>query len=338
MAFWPDSLRELPRSRRLAKLATEYDGSISAIVVGIFHNEVIRNKILDQWNKAKATLQPIMDHFIVASYLQMIDVPVPAYILNEFQNMDFRLLADLQNDIIKVSNSGRVAFGNSIVGEFVLHSHPKKNDIIGPIVRFANFIDNHVSQRSLQWIVRRLLRYWNLERLLGSQKEPNEVFDRASYIPSVNSDPLFWIQYSISEMENGKFLPAERFLETAYDRAKDRGPNFDTYQIDTHSARLTVRKIQAFGMYDGASKDVIAAVRKLRSVIQRRPDDIYHVASVVTLILKSEINWTHVLGDVDVGVLKRELEVIGRSLALPSGDVTFAPEREARDLIKNLLA
>jgi hypothetical protein len=39
-----------------------------------------------------------------------------------------------------------------------------------------------------------------------------------------------------------------------------------------------------------------------------------------------------------LGVLKRELEVIGHGLALPSGDVTFAPEREARELIRNLLA
>lgn len=336
MAFWPDDLRSLATAKRLAKLEDSFDANISAIVVKIFENEIVQKQILDQWTKAKSSLQPIMDHFIVASYLQMIDVGVPAYILNEFQHMDFKLLSELQNDIIHVSHSGRVSFGNSIVAEFVLGNHPKKNDVIGPIVRFANFIDGHSAQRSLQWIVRRLLRYWNLNRLLKSSTQPNEVLDRASYIPSVNSDPLFWVQYSIAQMENGHFLPAERFLGTAYGRAADKGQNFDTYQIDTHAARLTIRKIAAFGMYDGASKDILAGVRKLRAVVQRRPDDVYHVASVVSQILKSEVNWSYVLSDSDFGAFKRELEIIGLALASPSSDLTFAPEREAQELIRKL--
>ncbi len=338
MAFWPDDLRGLPAAKRIGRLEHDFDASISAIVVKIFENEIVQKQILDQWNNAKSSLQPIMDHFVVASYMQMIDVGVPAYILNQFQSMDFKLLSDLQNDIIQVSPSGRVSFGNSIVAQFVLENHPKKNDIIGPIVRFANFVDGHSSQKSLQWIVRRLLRYWNLTKLLGSRTQPNEVLDRASYVPSVGSDPLFWVQYSIAQMENGNFLPAERFLGTAYKRAEDRGPNWDTYQIDTHAARLVIRKIAAFGMYDGASKDILEAVKKLRAVVQRRPDDLYHVATVVSQILKSEVNWGYVLNETDFRSFKRDLDIIGHSLMTPSTDVTFAAEREAEGLIRALLA
>lgn len=337
MGFWPVDLAQTPRQKRVNKLKDEFDSNVSAIVLKIFENEKIKEQILTQWNSAVASLRPIMDHFIVASYMQMIDISVSSYILNEFQNMDFKLLSEIQNDIIKVSHSGRVSFGNSIVGEFVLHNHQKRNDVIGAIVRFANFVDTHVSQRSLQWIVRRLLRYWNLRRLLGSATVPNDVLDRASNIPSVNSDPLFWVQYSISQMENNNFLPAERYLETAYARAKSRGANFDTYQIDTHSARLVIRKIVANGIYDGISKDTLEAVSKLRSVIQRRQDDIYHVATVVSLMLKADVNWKHLLNDRDYRIFVRELEVISQNLTVPPGDVSFAPEREALQLIESLI-
>lgn len=337
MGFWPDELSRTPRDKRITILADKFDGNTNAIILKIFENKTVRQQMLSQWELAVRGLRPIMDHFIVASYMQMIDISVPSYILNEFQHMDFGILKQLENDIIHVSHSGRVSFGNAIVAEFVFGNHPKKNDIIGAVVRFANFIDGHSSQRSLQWIVRRLLRYWNLTRLLGSTTAPNEVLDRASYVPSVNADPLFWVQYSISQMDNGNFLPAERYLSTAYTRASAR-PNFDTYQIDTHSARLIIKKIGANGIYDGAAKDILGAVGKLRAVIQRRPNDFYHVASVVSLMLKTGVHWNYVLNDRDYGVFKRELQAIGDKLIIPSGDISFAAEREALDLIHKEVA
>src|SRR5437763_14173589 len=119
-------------------------------------------------------------------------------------------------------------------------------------------------------------------------------------------------------MENNNYLAAERYLATAYARAKARGPGFDTYQIDTHSARLRIRKIIATGVYDGVSQAVLEAVKKLRAVIQRRPDDLYHVASVVSLMLKAEVSWDYIMLDNDYRIFKRELQVIGEKLAAPT--------------------
>lgn len=163
------------------------------------------------------------------------------------------------------------------------------------------------------------------------------MLDRASYVPGVAADPLFWVQYSIAQMENNNFLAADRYLAAAYARADERGPRFDTYQIDTHSARLVIRKIMANGVYDGASRDVLNAIGKLRAVAQRRPYDIYHVASVVALLLKSEIKWGYILNDRDYRIFKRELEAIAQKLSVPAGDFSFAAERDALDLISKLL-
>jgi hypothetical protein len=218
MAFWPADLAQRSRNSRLQTLARTFEANINAIILKIFENKKVEAQIMAQWSAALDGLRPVLDHLIVASYLKIIDVTVSSFILNEFQNLDYSILRELENDIVQVFHSGNISFGNAIIGEFVLRNHPKKNDIIGAVVRFANFIDGHSSQRSLQWIVRRLHRYRNLVRLLGSETLPNEVFDRASYIPSVASDPLFWVQYSISQMENNNFIAADRYVTTAYAR------------------------------------------------------------------------------------------------------------------------
>lgn len=203
------------------------------------------------------------------------------------------------------------------------------------MVRFSNFIGEHGAQSSLQWIVRRILRYRNLNRLLGSSTLPNEVFDRASYIPAVRSDPLFWVQYSISQMENNNFLAADRFLASAYAKAKVKGLNFDTYQIDTHAARLAVRKVATKGLYEGAAKDVLDSTKKLRLVVQRRPDDLYHVASVVVQMLTVDIELEHILSDNEYAILRRDILLIGDALGrIPAGELLFATERDALDLIQ----
>lgn len=339
MAFWPRELSQKSRESRLRILERSFDSNINAIILKIFENKKIEAQILARWNAALDGLRPILDHFIVASYMQMIDISVQPYILNEFQNADYRALRELESDIIRVSHSGNISFGNAIIGEFVLRIHSKKNDIIGAVVRFANFINEHSAQRSLQWIVRRILRYRNLSRLLGSSTLPNEVFDRASYIPSVNSDPLFWVQYSISQMEDKKFLPADRYLATAYAKAKIKGPNFDTYQIDTHAARLVVRKIAVLGVYDGAIKDILSAMKGLRTIVQRRPDDLYHAASVIVQMLKIDVPWTYILKDKDYEIFKRDLSIVGDGLRkIPPGELLFATEREALELINKQFA
>lgn len=212
MAFWPNDLNDLARSQRLTKLESDYKQNISAIILKIFENQKVRSEIMTQWSAAQASLKPVMDHFIIVSYMMIIDIVVPPYLVNEFQWMDYRALSHIQSDIIDLDSGGRIRFGNSIIAEFLLSRHKNRDDVIGAVVRFCQFVSGHIEQRSYQWIVRRLLRYWNLSRLFDSATLPSQVLDRASYIPAVRSDPLFWVQYSIAQMENGNFLPALRFL------------------------------------------------------------------------------------------------------------------------------
>ncbi|UJQ94460.1 hypothetical protein [Mariluticola halotolerans] len=337
MGFWPPSLSDLSEGRRLDILKTRYEGSTCAIVLSIFENEDIRNQIEQQWSSYLPNLRPYLDHFVVGSYMNMIDVDAPPYLIKEFQSSDYREISEAANDIVSVSSYGVITFSNAIIGEFVFQNLVDKEIIIGAIVRFANFIDNHYAQRRYQRIANRLLRFWNLSRILNSTKLPEMVFDRASYIPSLAGDPLFWVQYSISKMENGEFLPAKRFVDTAYAKAKDRGQGFDTYQIDTHAARLTIRKLMDSGVYEGFAADLNRSVIALRNVAERRSDDLYHVSAVVTSILNSEIPYAFEMSEREYSTFRKNIIAIGDQIdALTKRDFSFAPERQAAELIDKL--
>jgi len=183
-----------------------------------------------------------------------------------------------------------------------------------------------------------LLRYTNLARILNSLKKPLDVFDKASFVSSVASDPLFWVQYSIAQLANDNWPVAERHVSKAYDVAKQRKGKFDTYQIDTHAARLKIQHVIAFGAKEGDSANIRQAVRLLHSVISRRPDDSYHVSTVIVSMLRPDVHWHNILKPEDhkiVTSLFREIYYKLNSSA-PT-ETSFASEREATELLKKFL-
>lgn len=164
MGFWPRELRDLSREMRIERLASSYDASTCSIVLSIFENEVVRDQITSIWSKSLPELRPHLDHFLTASYMNMIDVECPPFLLKGFQPFDFRRGEAITNEIISLSHSGVLSFASSVIGEFVVQNLADKESTIGAVVRFCNYMDGHHQQQRHQWIVRRLLRFWNLSR------------------------------------------------------------------------------------------------------------------------------------------------------------------------------
>jgi hypothetical protein len=338
MGFWPAGLNGESPERRIAALEKQYESSTCSIVLAIFENEQIRAEIAAIWDRSAPALGPYTDHLVIASYMDLIDLNAPPYLIKSFSPIDYPTGVALSNELISISHHGILSFSSAVIGEFIFQNIFDKETIIGSVVRFANYISGHASQRKYQWIVRRLLRFWNLSRLLKSTTLPEQVFDRASYIPSIASDPLFWVQYSISKMENGDYLPARRFVETAYAKAKERGPGFDTYQIDTHAARLVVRSIIDNGLYEGFAADLNRSMIALKNVAERRPDDVYHVSAVVTRLLSAGIPFAYEMTEREYSTFRNALIAIGDKINDLAGgsDFSFVPERQASELIDAL--
>ncbi len=76
MAFWPSDLSQISRQSRIGRLQRRFDSNINAIILKIFENRSLQDRILAEWNSSLDKLRPILDHFVLASYLQMIDISI----------------------------------------------------------------------------------------------------------------------------------------------------------------------------------------------------------------------------------------------------------------------
>lgn len=295
----------------------------------------LKDQIVKIWCAARPQLSPIIGHFIVRSYLETIDVDVPSYLMNEFQSADYRYLSEISAEIIELDFFGNIYFRNGIIGQYILHHEVPEDEIVDAIYKFCRFVSNHVKAEQYYKIVQRILRYWNLRRLFRVAATARKVFDKCSQIQLISSDPYLWIQYSIAEMELGNFFAADRFVTTAYAKAKERGRNFDTYQIDTHSVRLLVRRVVSKGAIDGLSSELAQGIARLRAVMQRRPEEAaYHVSSVVVQMLSSDIDWKSIMRPSDYQQMTRSLAAISLAVAeITKQGVAFDVEQRAIDLI-----
>jgi hypothetical protein len=316
MGFWPSNLT--PKTQQ------QFERRLNAIILKIFENKSVSKAIDAEYAKVAQSLNFISDLFIIKSYAQIIDINIPPYFLKEFQNIDYSKAKSLDGEIIGVGYDGIPRFHNSAIGEFCIPKKFKPEDIIGAVVRFGNFIGTHPSEGKYRWIVRRIHRFRNLRRLFASSTLPLEVFDRSSHIPNIATDPLFWVQYSIAEMENGNFRNAWRFVETATEKAKSKD-HFDPHQIETHWAGLTIKEINDEGVRDGIAAKLLEAVKKLSSVIDRKKEDgTFHVSSVTMDILCSDIMLEKIFTHKSINEFCHHLKSIQQSLITQSkSDVSF---------------
>lgn len=284
-------------------------------------------------------LEIIYDQFVISNYSVIIDVSIPSYFINEFQSIDYNLIEEVSGDVIHVGGDGIPRFHNSIIGQYIFENIIDDEVIIGAVVRFANFVGSHPSEGKYRWIVRRFHRYWNLKRLLGSATLPLEVFDRSSHIPTIASDPLFWVQYSIAQMENGNFLPAWRYIDNAYSKADAKNKDFDNHHIDTHWARLAVREIGDLGWNEKSSEKILRAVEKLHMVLIRRgSDSVYHISSVILDVLNLQSSFSYEMGPRQFSSFSNSLKSIYHLIEkLSSSDAILEDEKIAAQQLRDFL-
>ena len=121
----------------------------------------------------------------------------------------------------------------------------------------------------------RIFKSSNLEK----QLEP--FYDGCRPLSIAKRDPLFLVQRSITSMSANRFSSSKKFIDTAYAMAKTK-PRFDTYQIDTHFAKVLLTESLHDGLTDRLDRET-EAHDLIESVVKRRQNDLYHPLSVLRL-------------------------------------------------------
>lgn len=99
-----------------------------------------------------------------------------------------------------------------------------------------------------------------------------KYYDEIIEVRQHEKNIFFWLQYAIAAMNSKQYDRADNYLQGSYKLAKKKGNSqsqFDTFQIDTQSARLILEK-SINGLGSGTITELITANKNLKSAISQR--------------------------------------------------------------------
>lgn len=178
-----------------------------------------------------------------------------------------------------------------------------------------------------------LLKFSLYGRMVKAKRD-NEVIERfyddCRTLSFAASDPLFWVQRSICNMHDKQFPIAHRFVKNAYALA-DKRTDFDTYQIDNHNARLMLTQSREEGVSEDGTREQ-KALSLLRSVLNRKDDDLYHPLSVMRLYADIVDKWRDKLTSVQKLSVKKAIDdaIVSISRFRHSGRFRNLPDLKSR--------
>ncbi|WP_343561747.1 SIR2 family protein [Kiloniella sp. b19] len=213
------------------------------IVLDLYKNEAIREKI-DQALKPLFHDREFKKVFVISHLLKSTGVDADSGFLNNVSRVDAyeKLICypEVSNDIFILSdNSVRVR--SSIFSEYIIKEYFDPNDIVDGVSSIIVEAVKRKSERRYQSILSSVMKFSFIKKCLSrygdSKSYITSIFEDLRRDIEVNQEPLFWLQYSIFQLDYNDFELADSFLQTAYDRAKEN-KGFRTFQLDTYALKL----------------------------------------------------------------------------------------------------
>lgn len=222
------------------------DLSMRDVVIGLFKNENIRDKIITLIRSLESQHHAARRILLCCQLLRWYGLRADVAVIQSIT------WADPFNFIGSIHEDGRDLFymegpnmmvRSSVLSEFLLrdyYDHSEVIDQLVSIVRYANASGDAEMQRLFNAT---LMPFAKIRVLLAHLDENtaksaicDDFYDRMRREKVGEFNPLFWLQYSFALLEFEEYDLAEAFIETSY-KAID-GTNFDTYQLDTHALRV----------------------------------------------------------------------------------------------------
>lgn len=120
-------------------------------------------------------------------------------------------------------------------------------------------------------ISKELMRFANLERILpekGRRAALQNLYEDLKNVPSIRSNPHYWLQYAMARLSLGELPLARKYFEQSYSLA-EKMPGYDTFQIDNHYCRLLLREAENTTDSDEAFRAVDKALQTLKKQVLR---------------------------------------------------------------------
>ncbi len=236
--------------------------------------------------QVKARLTEIVNHFesidgglrvlIVLSLLQAIGeqprIDVAAELLQLSYDNFQKLSKDNVTRQILTVQSGVANFRSPVMASAILRgllSAITITEIVSECIKRGEQVRR--ADPYLGIIAKELMRFGNLERILpekGKRAALQNLYEDLKTVPSIRSNPQYWLQYAIVRLSLGELSVARKYFEQSYSLA-EKLPKYNTYQIDNHYCRLLLREAEDTTNSDEAFKAVDEAMKTLKRQVLR---------------------------------------------------------------------
>ena len=197
-----------------------------------------------------------------------------------------------ESDIFEIRGN-RLTTRSSIFGTFVLNALYNSSYSIDQLVRIVDKLQRNINSQTPEQndVYRNIMTFGMIAAILPDEGKPNsyiEFYEKLkAQVPSVTTNPHYWLQYAMAIMSTDNLEDAERILDTAYAKAEKK-LNYDTTYIDNQYARLNLRK----AIIEDDPKLSFNYFSKAHSILKNEKYDIYKFRQAALYIQFYEKKYT----------------------------------------------
>ncbi|WAC28323.1 SIR2 family protein [Ancylobacter sp. SL191] len=333
------SKAELTSDGKKKFIENECKGQMRDVVLSLYEGGALHDRVENYLNGLRNIPKDIFDLTVLGALLTVAGFSrfSKLHVATELSNFsgsyerirDAYAVGNLQ-DIIRIE-AGEILFGSPALAQFVLSNSVGIETTLDVAKRALRYISDYLyDDTDFDALTRGLLKFSVYSKIFGNNRyienHMDKFYDECRELKVATKDPLFLVQRSIANMTGKRFDIASKFVETAYGMAKRR-PNYNTYQIETHEAKLLLSISLEFGFSDNLSREK-RAMSLLTSVLRRRNDDLYHPLSTMRLFAEISNKWG--------GGAARDQRVAFRSILMDAVGVLASVPSHIKQRFSNL--
>ncbi len=247
----------LGEKRRL--LQDKLGSQISNVLIDIFNSKHIKDEISKLLEKSiiknNKKEEDVKKNIFITCLLDIMNIPISLSLVSDLsQNEEilftFSSTTELRSIFALNLLEQEINTKSSVYSLHILKEHFEPNYIIEQCLSVLKDLDKKFSQgRILDYnrnAVRiNLFRFNFIEQILPNTTK-REMLVRyfeniKNILPYHIDNPQYWLQYAMAHIAMNNYEKAERYLQTAYDKAKFK-EFYDEYKIDNQKARLNLKK------------------------------------------------------------------------------------------------
>lgn len=229
----------------------QYSKQFSKLFYLLLDSKAIKQKIDSLIISIKGK-QGLFDYILAQAINSICNLKFTSNEIEEYVNISDSLLRSYTIDknvreVLCISD-GEISLSSSIFSQYLVKESGMRSEMmemLEKIYRSCSYNDEaygkYYQQRrnmvSRSNIILLLNANGNEEITEDDEKSILNYFDKIKNLPTATKNPYFWLQFGITALNLENYKQASIYFENAYTNA-NRMADFDTFQIDTHKARL----------------------------------------------------------------------------------------------------